>query len=303
MDTFYHAVQLPLFIEHISEDCTCKGKFCSKCKYPRCLKTFCRDSSKKDKLRPDCAVCRSLQKKTYQQANKKKTSERGKAYYAKNREAKLTRMKSPKSDSDIKHAKEKKIQISFVNTHTKEVKKAEKTRKQAEEKEIKARKIDHLDITCACIGKRCIDCNKVLCCIAFRKYTDNRTNTTRVKSTCMTCELAQATAYSKEEGNREGILVRRKVHGSKRRAHKRNASGSYTGSEWLVLKHKYNNTCLRCKRKEPEIKLTADHVIPLAKHGANSIDNIQPLCASCNARKHTNTTDYRILYQEERNID
>jgi 5-methylcytosine-specific restriction endonuclease McrA len=43
----------------------------------------------------------------------------------------------------------------------------------------------------------------------------------------------------------------------------------------------------------PDVKLTQDHVVPLARGGSNLIDNIQPLCASCNSSKGTQTIDYR----------
>ena len=51
------------------------------------------------------------------------------------------------------------------------------------------------------------------------------------------------------------------------------------------LKIIYNFTCLKCFKSEPEIKLTRDHKIPLTLGGTNNLDNIQPLCHSCNAKK------------------
>lgn len=77
------------------------------------------------------------------------------------------------------------------------------------------------------------------------------------------------------------------------RARKRNADGSFTPKEWNELKAKYGFMCLCCKKCEPTIKLEADHVIPLSVGGQNYISNIQPLCKSCNGRKHAKMIDYR----------
>lgn len=76
-------------------------------------------------------------------------------------------------------------------------------------------------------------------------------------------------------------------------ARKKNAAGSFTVAEWRALKEFYSYTCLDCGRREPEIKLSPDHVLPLAVGGADSIDNIQPLCGSCNSRKGKKHIDYR----------
>ena len=83
--------------------------------------------------------------------------------------------------------------------------------------------------------------------------------------------------------------------GARRRALKLNAQGSFTTQEWLDLKESHGNRCLCCGKPECECKLTIDHIVPLSKGGSNSIDNLQPLCLSCNSSKHTKTIDYRPI--------
>jgi len=68
-------------------------------------------------------------------------------------------------------------------------------------------------------------------------------------------------------------------------ARRRGSQGTYTLVEWEQLKQTYDFTCPQCFRSEPEITLTRDHKIPLILGGTNQIDNIQPLCFSCNCSK------------------
>lgn len=78
-----------------------------------------------------------------------------------------------------------------------------------------------------------------------------------------------------------------------RRARKKGNGGKVSAEEWQWLKEFYDYSCLRCGRREPEITLTLDHVLPLALGGKNIIGNAQPLCGSCNSSKKDKYVDYR----------
>jgi 5-methylcytosine-specific restriction endonuclease McrA len=90
-------------------------------------------------------------------------------------------------------------------------------------------------------------------------------------------------AKSKEWAKKNPEKMRIISH--RRRARLLNAEGSFTQEDWLKLKEIYDFTCPKCFRSEPEIKLTMDHKVPLVKGGSNYLDNIQPLCVSCNTSK------------------
>lgn len=83
--------------------------------------------------------------------------------------------------------------------------------------------------------------------------------------------------------------------GARRRKLKlRNTPGNHTQKEWEAVKERWK-MCLCCKKEEPEIKLTRDHVVSLLNGGSDDIYNIQPLCLKCNIKKSWLNIDFRYL--------
>jgi hypothetical protein len=80
----------------------------------------------------------------------------------------------------------------------------------------------------------------------------------------------------------------------RRRSRSTKPTKHHTAAEWRALVAQHNYRCLCCKQPgTPANPITKDHVIPRIKNGADTIDNIQPLCKRCNSRKGTKIIDYR----------
>jgi 5-methylcytosine-specific restriction endonuclease McrA len=102
----------------------------------------------------------------------------------------------------------------------------------------------------------------------------------------------KARQYKQNWMDRNGITATEAAE--KRRARMANSTVSYTRNEWKLLCAKYGNGCLACGKND--VKLTADHIIPLSIGGTNYIENIQPLCQSCNSKKWKRIIDYRPIW-------
>lgn len=75
------------------------------------------------------------------------------------------------------------------------------------------------------------------------------------------------------------------------RSKRRLVAGKWTARQWRDLCRAYGGVCLCCGEMNP---LCVDHIIPITKPGtSNMIDNLQPLCKSCNSSKSNKTIDYR----------
>lgn len=96
--------------------------------------------------------------------------------------------------------------------------------------------------------------------------------------------LADKRAY--RDANREKWQKYYKDANRKRRAREAGSEGSFTASDWdaLVARSKCCHWCKKpfSKSRRP----THDHVIPISKGGANTIENSVCACKSCNSSKH-----------------
>ncbi len=71
-------------------------------------------------------------------------------------------------------------------------------------------------------------------------------------------------------------------------------SGTINVTDWYNMLADYNHACAYCGSQED---ITQDHIIPLSKGGQNVIENIQPLCRTCNSRKRDKYPPHHHLIQ------
>lgn len=99
-----------------------------------------------------------------------------------------------------------------------------------------------------------------------------------------------------KERNPEKYYETKRLNSIIYRFRRRGAGGKITKAEWLEVKRVNEYRCKFCKEKEPNIKLVADHIIPVTKwedwikknpvnYKCGDKENIQPLCVSCNCKK------------------
>lgn len=87
-----------------------------------------------------------------------------------------------------------------------------------------------------------------------------------------------------------GKRCRTRAGRRRRRAREHNAPGEYRWVDVIGLWLALGKRCAYCgvqSDKQPD----PDHVVPLSRHGDNTIDNILPACRACNSDKQAMTLD------------
>jgi 5-methylcytosine-specific restriction endonuclease McrA len=103
----------------------------------------------------------------------------------------------------------------------------------------------------------------------------------------------RAIKWAKENPKLRKLQVKKSGH--KRRALINGAGGTVTTKQLRDLFKRQGGKCAGCKKRlgkfEETKKWEHDHVMPIALGGANTIENAQILCKSCNCRKHAKHPD------------
>lgn len=92
----------------------------------------------------------------------------------------------------------------------------------------------------------------------------------------------------------------RRVHRWRRKAAERNATGTFTWSEFMRIARRFDYTCAYCGERDGQLE--SDHVVPLSRGGSNSTTNLLPSCRSCNADKSANLLHEWAESRERRDL-
>jgi 5-methylcytosine-specific restriction endonuclease McrA len=149
------------------------------------------------------------------------------------------------------------------------------------------------------LTKKCSSCKQTK---PRAEFTKNKTKPSGLGPSCRPCHRGQDKAYRarRTQEAKERRWARERTPAKRLRdqvgRHRRLYGGDFTVPQWLLLLALYGYICLCCGKhawETPEGALTIDHIVPCSSGGANSFDNIQPLCLSCNCKKGSKETDYR----------
>jgi len=78
---------------------------------------------------------------------------------------------------------------------------------------------------------------------------------------------------------------------------------THTKKQWHEMLVFFDHTCVRCEGESGLVNVEKDHITPIYQGGSDSIKNLQPLCAKCNASKGPESKDWRLEYCKKHNME
>ena len=82
------------------------------------------------------------------------------------------------------------------------------------------------------------------------------------------------------------------------RMKKAKEKGRHSKEEWYEMLVFFNHRCCKCFKSKDNVFIVKDHVVSISEGGSDGIDNLQPLCWTCNTNKSSDSKDYRNLLAE-----
>jgi len=136
--------------------------------------------------------------------------------------------------------------------------------------------------------KKCISCQKVKALVEFNLRTNS---TDGRESRCRLCYREMKRQRNSLNPPYKANPERHKAAWHNYNSKKKLSSGVITADVIEAIFLAYGKKCLACGSRD---NIAIDHVVPITQGGSNLIDNLQPLCRSCNSSKgNRSSADYR----------
>lgn len=269
----------------IDDSSSIPEKSCSKCgkPFPLTSQFFQPNKSKKGGFESQCKICQSEHAKQHYEQNKAQVREQQKVYRETHREQRLEQKKQYyEAHRDQDNARRRAYRLAHLEQEREHAKQHRDANKEIMRERRKRSRESHKEQ----IAKRMKQWQQGE---SYRAYQKRYHQEHREEISKQSRQNYLAHQKERLEKQRRYLQTERgrmvgKAHRHKRRALKRASKGSYTTQQLQEQFQRQKGKCYWCKVKLGKM-WHADHVIPLAKGGSNTIDNIVAACPTCNMRR------------------
>lgn len=139
------------------------------------------------------------------------------------------------------------------------------------------------------------------CCKAYPEEEFPVSRTGERSTMCSKCFRRVAGSMNVYDSSFWELFARRMNNRVRRKSRNENLDIPFeeiTGKQLEEMFHKQEHKCVYCGVELNGLNVTGDHIVPLTKNGAHTLDNIQLVCRSCNEAKFQSSDEaYRSLLE------